>query len=85
MNDQGLSNVISILRIFDHESLMIHLRLKKAREEYAKQKELEEERLKASREAAPQNELFDKQYIEGKGMRSGGFGDLLVYKHYQIE
>ena len=32
-------------------------------------------------EAEPQNFLFEKEYIPGKGMKNGGYGGLLVGKH----
>ena len=36
-------------------------------------------------EARPQNYLFEKEYVKGKGMKNGGYGGILVAKHYEMK
>ena len=36
VNDKGVQDVIKMIRIFDHDSLMIHLRMRRQREEQAR-------------------------------------------------
>ena len=48
-------------------------------------REKEEEQLAKKSEAAPMINMFDKEYLPGKGMRNGGYGGLIVGKHYHMK
>lgn len=36
-------------------------------------------------ESRSQTRFFAKEYIPGKGMRTGGYGDLIVGNHYKVK
>ena len=36
-------------------------------------------------EAAPMTNLFDREFVKGKGMKNGGYGGLIIGKHYKLK
>ena len=50
-----------------------------------REKDEEAESIEKVPEAAPMFNMFDKEYLPGKGMRNGGYGGLIVGRHYQLK
>ena len=77
--------ILDTAKSFDYDNLLILLR--QLREKEAKGKEearLRHERAQKS-EARHMYQLFEPEYIKGKGMKNGGYGGLVVGKHYQVK
>ena len=68
---------------FDYENLLKYLRQLRIEETENVEKEKRHAEAMLKSEARPQNFLFEKEYIKGKGMRNGGYGGLIVGKHYE--
>ena len=70
---------------YDYDNLLAYLR--QLREEEAERVERVRKEKAASirNEARPQNFLFEKEFVKGKGMRNGGYGGLIVGKHYKMK
>lgn len=48
-------------------------------------KEIEDDERAMKSEARSPHHLFEKEYLPGKGMKTGGHGGLIVGRHYQMK
>ena len=79
------AKVYSAAKSFDYDNLLKYLRQLRLEDNKIKEEERRRQEEKKRMEARHQNHLFDKEFVPGKGMKNGGYGGILVGKHYEMK
>ena len=84
-NDASLNvrKTIHQAESFNYESLLKLLRDLRIQESREREVELQRQEMSAKHEARHHFRLFEKEFVKGKGMKNGGYGGIIVGKHYQ--
>ena len=74
--------ILDTAKTFDYDNLLLLLRQLREQEAQAKEEARRRHERACKSEARHQHDLFDHEYVKGKGMKNGGYGGLLVGRHY---